>query len=153
MGRLPAIQILSLFWFFSSSPDRHSEMRPALQGGKTAGIKTTPFIYSENIQNKLLCPALVWACGCPSHQGISASLHYLLPRGSKFLLNQMDRSLTDPAFVTRRFVRVSLLCLQDCHSNLLQISTSWSSLWRLSLKKYSSVRSLVILEGFTCKPN
>ncbi|OPJ85374.1 hypothetical protein AV530_011793 [Patagioenas fasciata monilis] len=34
-----------------SSPDRHSEMRSAFQGEKTAGIKTSPFIYPENFQS------------------------------------------------------------------------------------------------------
>jgi len=48
---------------------------------------------------------------------ISTSLCSLLPGGGRFLLNQMDGSLRDPAFVTRRFVRVSVIHPQDCHSD------------------------------------
>lgn len=54
-----------------------------------------------------------------SHWGISASFHSPLPGRGRFLSNQVDRSITDPAFIIRRFVRIFLICLRGCYSNYI----------------------------------
>lgn len=114
-------------------------MRPAFQGGKTAGIKTTPFMYPENFQSKELFLASVLPWGCPhSSMGKKSSLHSLLPGGGRFLLNQLVRSPTTTAFLTGHFFMVSLKKSTKIAIvtilRLLWISASWSSLWKLDFK-------------------
>lgn len=93
-------------------------MRPAFQGGKTAGIKTTLFIYSENFQSKELYLASLFSCGCPHFSlGKQCPSPPSAAGGGRFLLNHIIRSPTTTAYSTRIFVRVSLAGPQDCHSD------------------------------------
>lgn len=146
MGRLPAIQILSKLWMFSSSPDMHSEIRPRKKECWDQDIS----IYTpRNFQTKIC--NWIWF----RHVG-SLTLHkeISMSGGCSFLLNLMDWSLINSSYITRRFVRVSLTWLQVCCSDYT-VGCGFLP-WNLTVKvqsqrRWKAMKQWLDLKGFIYK--
>lgn len=143
MGRLPAIQIMSELWMFSSSADTHSEIRPRRKDCWDKGIS----IYvPQNFQTKI-CK---WVC---FRHLVSLTIHkeISMSGGYSFLLNLMDWSLIN---VVTKFVRVSPTWLQVCCSDYR--AGCGFLLWSLTVKvqsqgRWKSMKQRLDLKGFSSK--